>query len=170
MTFPDFFNQDGGEFAQAIREGLPFKEIVRDNDELYLRVASVFQVGPEKLTVVTGEPLDKDLIADIAANLGEITLYAAGVTFNDAQQNDSQPNGPQQSDQNRSAAQGHSFETRLFQSPRRVRAEAMRTNQRPLPVRKSINKFSVRRSLWVRWPHRRTSWIGRSRSARLFRL
>jgi phosphoserine phosphatase RsbU/P len=114
MTFPDFFNQDGGEFAQAIREGLPFKEIVRDNDELYLRVASVFQVGPEKLTVVTGEPLDKDLIADIAANLGEITLYAAGVTFNDAQQNDSQPNGPQQSDQNRSAAQGHSFETRLF--------------------------------------------------------
>src|SRR5580658_3904022 len=51
MTFPDFFNKDGGEYAKAIREGQPFKEIVRDNDELYLRVASVFAVGPENLTV-----------------------------------------------------------------------------------------------------------------------
>ncbi len=50
MTFPDFFNKDEGEFAKAIREGQPFKEIVRDQDELYLRVASVFAVGPEKLT------------------------------------------------------------------------------------------------------------------------
>src|SRR5580658_1412143 len=81
MTFPDFFNKDGGEYAKAIREGQPFKEIVRDNDELYLRVASVFAVGPEKLTVITGEPLDKDLVADIAANLGEITLYSAGITL-----------------------------------------------------------------------------------------
>jgi len=39
---------------------------------------SSFAVGPEKLTVVTSEPLDKNLVADIAANLGEITLYAAG--------------------------------------------------------------------------------------------
>ncbi len=84
MTFPDFFNKNSGEFAKAIREGQPFKEIVRDNDELYLRVASVFQVGQERLTVVTGEPLDKDLVADIAANLGEITLYAAGIPL-DAQ-------------------------------------------------------------------------------------
>jgi phosphoserine phosphatase RsbU/P len=67
MSFPEFFNKDNGDFAQAIREGQPFKEIVRDNDELYLRVASVFQVGQEKLTVVTSEPLDKDLwIGEIA--------------------------------------------------------------------------------------------------------
>src|SRR6202795_1792280 len=50
MTFPDFFNKDGGEYAKAIREGQPFKQIVRDNDQLYLRVASVFVVGSEKLT------------------------------------------------------------------------------------------------------------------------
>ena len=44
-----------------------------------LRVASVFTVGPESLTVITSEPLDKDLLADIAANLGEITLLANGI-------------------------------------------------------------------------------------------
>ena len=104
MTFPDFFNKDGGDYAKAIREGQPFKEIVRDNDELYLRVASVFVVGSEKLTVVTGEPLDKDLVADIAANLGEITLYAAGITLDDSKQND----------QSQSAANGPGFKTRLF--------------------------------------------------------
>jgi sigma-B regulation protein RsbU (phosphoserine phosphatase) len=104
MSFPEFFNKDNTDFAKAIREGQPFKEIVRDNDELYLRVASVFQVGQEKLTVVTSEPLDKDLVADIAANLGEITLYAAGIRLDDSQQNE----------QNQNAAKGRSFETRLF--------------------------------------------------------
>src|SRR5579863_3208684 len=79
MTFPDFFNKDGSEYAKAIREGQPFKQIVRDNDQLYLRVASVFVVGSERLTVITGEPLDKDLVTDIAASLGEITLYSAGI-------------------------------------------------------------------------------------------
>jgi sigma-B regulation protein RsbU (phosphoserine phosphatase) len=107
MSFPDFFNQEQSEYAKAIREGQPFKEIVRDEDKLYLRVASVFDVGPEKLTVVTGEPFDKDLIADIATNLGEITLFAAGIALNDSQQNDS----------SQSATKGHSFETRLFAEP-----------------------------------------------------
>src|SRR6202045_3554519 len=67
MAFPDILNKDRGEYAKAIPKGRPLKEIVRDNDGLYLRVASVFVVGSEKLTVVTGEPLDKDLVADIAA-------------------------------------------------------------------------------------------------------
>ena len=40
---PRFLQQGQGEYAKAIREGQPFKEIVRDNDELYLRVASVFR-------------------------------------------------------------------------------------------------------------------------------
>jgi sigma-B regulation protein RsbU (phosphoserine phosphatase) len=38
----------------------------------------MFNVGTEKLIVVTSEPLDKNLVAKIADNLGEITLYAAG--------------------------------------------------------------------------------------------
>jgi phosphoserine phosphatase RsbU/P len=83
ITFPDFVNNDSNPYAKETQEGLPFKEIVRDKDELYLRVASRFDVGKEKLTVVTSEPLDQNLLADIAANLGEITLYAAGITLDD---------------------------------------------------------------------------------------
>src|ERR1700675_3956022 len=77
VAFPDFVNKNDNPYAKAIRAGEPFKEIVRDHDALYLRVASVFDVGPEKLTVVCSEPLDQKLVADIAANLGEITLYGA---------------------------------------------------------------------------------------------
>src|ERR1700722_2497616 len=108
MTFPDFFNKDGGEYAKAIREGQPFKQIVRDNDELYLRVASVFAVGPENLTVITGEPLDKNLVSNIAANLGEITLYSAGIML-DSQGKYQNPTAP-----NASSAKQPGFQTRLF--------------------------------------------------------
>jgi sigma-B regulation protein RsbU (phosphoserine phosphatase) len=109
MAFPDFFNKDQGEYAKEIREGQPFKQIVRDNDELYLRVASVFVVGPDKLTVVTGEPLNRDLVADIAASLGEITLYSAGITL-DSEGKYQNPNAA-----NANPAKG--FQTRLFDEP-----------------------------------------------------
>jgi len=111
MTFPDFFNKDNGEYAKAIREGQPFKQIIRDHDELYLRVASVFVVGSDKLTVVTGEPLDNELVTDIAANLGEITLYSAGITL------DSQGNYQNANATKASPAKGRGFETRLFSEP-----------------------------------------------------
>ncbi|MGB8582813.1 MAG: SpoIIE family protein phosphatase [Candidatus Sulfotelmatobacter sp.] len=97
MTFPDFFNKEGGEFATAVREGQPFKEIVRDRDELYLRVASVFDVGQEKLTVVTSEPLDRNLLSEIAANLGEITLYAAGIGLDETRQSSEGQTGAKKS-------------------------------------------------------------------------
>src|SRR6202521_151728 len=106
MAFPDFFNKDQGEYAKAMSEGRPFKEIVRDNGQLYLRVASVFVVGSEKLTVVTGEPLDRNLVADIAANLGVITVYSAGIVLDDSRQNDQS-----------SAAKDRGFQTRLFAQP-----------------------------------------------------
>jgi sigma-B regulation protein RsbU (phosphoserine phosphatase) len=116
LAFPDFFNKDDNAYAKAVRQGLPFKEIVRDKDELYLRVVSMFPVGKENLTVVTSEPLDKSLVADIAENLGEITLSPAGNALPDLQQNDSQA-----SDQNQSATKstkkGQSFQTRLFEEP-----------------------------------------------------
>ena len=56
-----------------------FREIVRDQNELHLRVATILPLSAEKLAVVTTEPLDKELIGKIATNLGEITLYAAGI-------------------------------------------------------------------------------------------
>jgi phosphoserine phosphatase RsbU/P len=95
VSYPDFFNKEDNEYAKAVQQGLPFKEIVRDKGELYLRATSAFMVGSDKLMVVTSEPLDQDLVAEIAASLGEITLYAAGIGPDD--------NG---SDQKRSALTG----------------------------------------------------------------
>jgi sigma-B regulation protein RsbU (phosphoserine phosphatase) len=114
MDFPEFFNKDQGPYAKVIREGQPFKEIVRDKDGLYLRVASVFDVGPEKLTVVTGEPLDKDLVADIAANLGEITVYSAGIALDESHAYRN-PNAPNQK----------GFETRIFDEPDKSKSAAV---------------------------------------------
>jgi phosphoserine phosphatase RsbU/P len=56
-----------------------FREIVRDQNELHLRVATILPLSAEKLAVVTTEPLDKELIGKIATTLGEITFYAAGI-------------------------------------------------------------------------------------------
>jgi len=59
-----------------------FRDLVREHDELHLRVCSSIPVGTSQLTVVTSEPFDKELVGKIAANLGEITLYASGITLN----------------------------------------------------------------------------------------
>jgi phosphoserine phosphatase RsbU/P len=57
----------------------PFGEIVRDRGQLHLRAATVLPVRSQKLMVVSSEALDKDLVQEIAANLGEITLYTTGL-------------------------------------------------------------------------------------------
>ncbi len=58
----------------ALNDG--FHEIVRDQESLYLRAASVV-TGREPLVVISSEPLDKTLMEEIAADLGEITLYGS---------------------------------------------------------------------------------------------
>ncbi len=63
-----------------------FQDIVRDHDQLNLRVAQAMQVGNSNLTVVTSEPFDKDLVGKIAADLGEITLYTSAFVFDAPQQ------------------------------------------------------------------------------------
>jgi sigma-B regulation protein RsbU (phosphoserine phosphatase) len=75
MAYPSFLDKPDNEYAKAFREGKPFREIVRDNGKLYLRVASVLPLRAQNLTVVTSEALDKNLVTKIAQNLGEITLY-----------------------------------------------------------------------------------------------
>ena len=50
-------------------------EIVRDRGELYLRSASAMKTRSEPVYVISSEPLDRALMEEIAANLGEITLY-----------------------------------------------------------------------------------------------
>ena len=76
LDYPLFVGRLDNSYAKALRNGLPFREIVRDHGKLYLRVVSVLPVRSDNLTVVTSEPLDRDLISKIAENLGEITLYA----------------------------------------------------------------------------------------------
>lgn len=51
-------------------------EIVRDGPELYLRASTTLPVKNGKLTVISSQPLDQDLVEKIAEGLGEITLYA----------------------------------------------------------------------------------------------
>jgi sigma-B regulation protein RsbU (phosphoserine phosphatase) len=66
LTYPEFMKGS-------------FQDIVHDGGQLYLRVGSSMQVAGNKLTVVTGEPFDKDLVSKIASDLGEITLYTPAI-------------------------------------------------------------------------------------------
>lgn len=59
-----------------------FRDIVRDNNQLLLRVGTSTQVGSSQLTVVTSEPFDKEFISKIAANLGEVTLFTPSIPSN----------------------------------------------------------------------------------------
>ena len=54
-----------------------FRGIVRDHGTLHLRVITSMPVGANTLTVVSGERFDKELVGNIAADLGEITLYVS---------------------------------------------------------------------------------------------
>jgi sigma-B regulation protein RsbU (phosphoserine phosphatase) len=60
-----------------------FQDLVRDHDQLFLRVASSVPIGSGKLTLVTSEPFDKQLVGKIAEDLGEITVFKAAVTPDD---------------------------------------------------------------------------------------
>lgn len=59
-----------------------FQDIVRDGNQLYLRVGSSLQVKSNQLIIVTGEPFDRELVSKIASDLGEITLYTPAVSSN----------------------------------------------------------------------------------------
>jgi phosphoserine phosphatase RsbU/P len=76
FSYPAFFDKNDNVYAKALRDGKPFHQIVSDHGKLYLRVVSILPVRSDSLTVVTSEPLDQDLVGKIAADLGEITLYA----------------------------------------------------------------------------------------------
>ena len=55
-----------------------FGAIIRDQGQLYLRVGTELGIGPQKLSVVSSEALDRNLLEKLAKDLGEITLYASG--------------------------------------------------------------------------------------------
>jgi sigma-B regulation protein RsbU (phosphoserine phosphatase) len=67
-----------------------FRDIVRERGQLHLRVGSSMPVGSSQLIVVTSEPFDKELVGNIAADLGEITLYESVLNIEEQPSN---PNG-----------------------------------------------------------------------------
>jgi phosphoserine phosphatase RsbU/P len=73
-----------------------FRDIVRDHDQLYLRVADTVHLGARKVVVISTEPLDRHLLEHLASNLGEVTLYPKGLTLRKLDQ--SQPKASQESD------------------------------------------------------------------------
>src|SRR6476646_6407174 len=54
-----------------------FGAIVWDHEELYLRAGTEIGTGPHKLSVVSSESLDRELLEKLAKDLGEITLYTS---------------------------------------------------------------------------------------------
>jgi phosphoserine phosphatase RsbU/P len=56
-----------------------FGAIVRDQSQLYLRAATELGDGNRKLSVVSSEALDRNLLEKLANDLGEITLYSSGL-------------------------------------------------------------------------------------------
>ncbi|HYA23866.1 MAG TPA: SpoIIE family protein phosphatase [Terriglobales bacterium] len=57
------------------------REVVRDHDKLYLRAVDQLPVKAGTVTVISSEPFDQHLLADLATNLGEVTLYATGLSL-----------------------------------------------------------------------------------------
>ena len=70
-----------------------FRDLVRDQNQFYLRVGSSLGVGPSQLVVVTSEPFDKELVGNIATDLGEITLYASSIQIDEGSEKNPQPAG-----------------------------------------------------------------------------
>jgi sigma-B regulation protein RsbU (phosphoserine phosphatase) len=68
FSFPTFVTPEG------------LRDITRDSDGLHLRVATQLSAGSKTLTVVSGEPFDRDLVGKIAADMGEITIFVADLT------------------------------------------------------------------------------------------
>ena len=66
-----------------------FGAIVRDQGQLYLRAGTELGAGPQKVTVVSSDALDRNLLEKLAKDLGEITLYASA--FNSAPATGSAP-------------------------------------------------------------------------------
>jgi sigma-B regulation protein RsbU (phosphoserine phosphatase) len=72
------FNGESLTLPNFVKGG--FREIVREGDQLHLRVGSSIQIGSSELKLLTSEPFDREFLANIAANLGEITLLTRPIT------------------------------------------------------------------------------------------
>ena len=58
-----------------------FSNLVRDHGQLYLRAVARLPVSGDQLTVMSSEPLSASLLQNIAADLGEISLYVGDINL-----------------------------------------------------------------------------------------
>jgi phosphoserine phosphatase RsbU/P len=58
-----------------------FSEIARDQAHLFLRAVAIVPVSNKTLVVVSSDPFDQSLLQDLATNLGEVTLFASGLSL-----------------------------------------------------------------------------------------
>jgi phosphoserine phosphatase RsbU/P len=74
-----------------------FHDLVQDRGQLFLRAVARVPIAGDKLTVVSSEPLGESLLQTIAADLGEIRLYAGGLNLEESpsQRKDSAKNTQQ---------------------------------------------------------------------------
>jgi phosphoserine phosphatase RsbU/P len=75
------------EFSPYVKS--QFRGVVRDHDKLFLRVLDAVPVKEGNLTVVSSEPFSQ-LLQNLAASLGEITLYE-GLSLNKVDRTDPGP-------------------------------------------------------------------------------
>jgi len=61
--------------------GSSFHGIVRDHDRLYLRSVQTVPVGGDTMTVLSSSAFDQHMLQELASNLGEISLYATGLSL-----------------------------------------------------------------------------------------
>jgi phosphoserine phosphatase RsbU/P len=63
-----------------------FRNLVRDQGKLYLRVLETIPVNGKELAVLSSQPFDQRMLQDLATNLGEVTLYATGLELKTVEQ------------------------------------------------------------------------------------
>ena len=83
-----------------------FARVVRDEGRLFVRSAVTIQTKSGKLTVISSKPLDQRLLLDLSSDLGEVTLFASGLTLRKVDQNTAPAPGISLSNENASEAPG----------------------------------------------------------------
>ena len=71
------------------------RSVTRDHEQLYLRAVENVATGEGTLTVVSSERFDQRLLQELAANLGEISLYASGLSLREVQSSQAPKQGGQ---------------------------------------------------------------------------
>src|SRR5579859_4859001 len=64
----------------------PFRAVVRDHDQLFLRALETAPVNQGTLEVLSSEPIDQQMLEELAADLGEVTFYATGLSLHKVDQ------------------------------------------------------------------------------------